>query len=58
MKVSETYRLKALDCEKQSRDAKAYDIKCAWSDIAIEWHALASRAAQDAGRDCNMEKRH
>ena len=45
MKVSERYRLKALDCEKRGRDAKDYDIKCAWADVAIEWHSLSNRVA-------------
>jgi hypothetical protein len=51
MKISEKYRSKALDCEKLGRAAKDYDIKCAWSDIAIEWHCLASRRAQEVGQD-------
>ena len=38
--------MKALACEKLSKAAKDYDIKCAWSDIAIEWHYLASRIIQ------------
>ncbi|HEY3680950.1 MAG TPA: hypothetical protein VGL45_19715 [Bradyrhizobium sp.] len=55
MKISEKYRNKALDCEKQSRDAKDVDIKCAWSEVAIEWHSLASRIAQDVGQDRELE---
>jgi hypothetical protein len=51
MKISEKYRAKALDCEKQARASKNYDIKCAWSDIAIEWHCLANRTAQEANQD-------
>ena len=51
MKISEKYRSKALDCEQQGRDANDYNIKCAWSDIAIEWHSLAGRTAQDVSQD-------
>jgi hypothetical protein len=57
MKISEKYRIKALDCEKQSRDAKDYDIKCAWGDIAIEWHCLAARRAQEVSQDRELEIR-
>jgi len=55
MKISEKYRSKALDCEKQGHEAKNHDIKCAWSDIAIEWHSLASRTAQGASQDRESE---
>jgi len=51
MRISEKYRLKALDCEKLGRAAKAYEFKCEWSDIAIEWHYLANRTAQESGLD-------
>jgi hypothetical protein len=55
IKISEKYRSKALVCEKLGRDAKDYDIRCAWADIAIEWHCLASRTAQDADQDSELE---
>jgi hypothetical protein len=55
MKISEKYRIKALDCEKLGRAAKDYDIKCAWSDIAIEWHCLANRRAQEVGQDRELK---
>jgi hypothetical protein len=48
MNNSERYRLKALVCEKCSQDATDPPIKAAWIEIAIESHALASRAAQDS----------
>jgi hypothetical protein len=51
MKVSEKYRAKALDCEKLGRAAKEYNFKCEWGDIAIEWHYLANRTAQESGLD-------
>jgi hypothetical protein len=45
--LSEKYRLKAVACEKISREATDPKIKLAWAEIAIEWHALAFRIAQD-----------
>jgi hypothetical protein len=55
MKISEKYRAKALDCEQRGRDAADYDIRCAWEDIAIEWHCLSSRAAQGSSLDHELE---
>jgi hypothetical protein len=55
VRISEKYRFKALVSEKLSRDATDFDIKSAWSDIAIEWHALANRTGPDAGRDRLLE---
>jgi hypothetical protein len=55
IKISEKYRSKALVCEKLGRDAKDYDIKCAWADIAIEWHCLASRTELDSSHDRELE---
>ena len=51
MKISEKYRAKALDCEQRVRDAADYDIKCAWGEVAMEWHCLSSRAAQEFSSD-------
>ena len=55
MKISEKYRLKALDCEKLSRAVKDNDIQCAWADIAIEWHCLSNKIAQEAALDLDFE---
>jgi len=55
MKISEKYRAKALACEKLGRDADNCDIKFAWSEIAIEWHCLANRTAQETGLDHEIE---
>jgi hypothetical protein len=55
MKVSEKYRAKALACEKLGRDAKDDVIKCAWAEIAIEWHCLANRTAKEVGQDRELE---
>jgi hypothetical protein len=47
--TTEKYRLKALACEKLARQATDHETRTAWSEIAIEWHALASRAALESG---------
>jgi hypothetical protein len=54
-KLSQKYRLKAIVCEKLSRDATSSELKAGWSEIAIEWHALASRIAQDVSLDHELE---
>jgi hypothetical protein len=51
MKISERYRTKALACEKLGREVPNNDFKLAWQEIAIEWHALAARRAQEVSRD-------
>ena len=51
MKISDKYRAKALDCEKLGSAAKDYDTKREWGDIAIEWHCLAFRTAQESSLD-------
>jgi len=55
MKISEKYRLKALDCETLSRAAKDDDIQCAWTELAIEWHCLSNRIAQDVALDLEFQ---
>jgi hypothetical protein len=50
MKISEKYRLKALACEKLAREVPNCDFKSAWAEIAIEWHALAFRRAQEVSQ--------
>jgi hypothetical protein len=47
---SENYRSKAIVAEKRAREAGNYDFKCSWQEIAIEWHALAHRAAQQSDK--------
>jgi hypothetical protein len=46
-KLSEKYRIKAMLCEKLALAATDSAVKTAWTEIAIEWHALASRVAKD-----------
>ena len=45
--ISERYRAKALASELFSRNASDSTTKHAWAEIAIEWHALANRVAQE-----------
>ena len=52
--ISERYRLKALACEKLGREEQNDDLKSAWAEIAIEWHALASRAAPASNQGRQM----
>lgn len=47
MKASEKYRLKALTCEKLASEATDYETRASWSELAMEWHLLATRIAQD-----------
>jgi hypothetical protein len=44
MTLSQKYRLKALASEEFARDATDDPTRSAWTEIAIEWHALANRA--------------
>jgi hypothetical protein len=46
--ASEKYRLKALACEGLSREATDSVTRDAWIEIAIEWHALSHRIAQES----------
>jgi hypothetical protein len=55
MKISDKYRDKALACEKLAREVQNYDFKCAWTEIAIEWHALAARRAQEVGQNSELQ---
>jgi hypothetical protein len=52
--LSERYRLKAL-CEQLSQDTTDPTIKTAWTEIAIEWHALSNRVAQHHDKDHELE---
>ena len=56
MKISEKYRLRALACEKLGREVPNGDFKSAWEEIAIEWHALAARRAQEVSQDRELGK--
>jgi hypothetical protein len=54
MKISEKYRSEALACEKFGREANDREIQCAWAEIAIEWHCLANRMAQEADQELEL----
>jgi hypothetical protein len=56
MKISEKYRARALACEKLAREVPNSDFKRAWTDIAIEWHALAARRAQEVSQDVELHQ--
>jgi hypothetical protein len=45
--VSERFRFKAQASEVFARNATDSAIREAWTEIAIEWHALANRVAQE-----------
>jgi hypothetical protein len=53
--LSNTYRFRALECEKIGRSVENIDLKRAWADIAIEWHALAAQVTLEASRVEEME---
>jgi len=44
--ISEKYRIKALVCEQNAKEATDPALKQGWAEIAIEWHTLSSRASQ------------
>jgi hypothetical protein len=55
MEISAKYRSKALACEKLAREVPNRDFKHAWEEIAIEWHALAGRRAQEVSQHCEVK---
>jgi hypothetical protein len=55
MRISEKYRQKALACEALGRNVLNKDFKDAWAEIAIEWHALAARRAQEVSQDRELK---
>lgn len=46
-----TYRFRALASEPRARDAVDKEVKGEWTEIAIEWHALAARTILSTGSD-------
>ncbi|MBI5320879.1 MAG: hypothetical protein HZB49_15635 [Bradyrhizobium sp.] len=44
---SELYRLKALEAEQRSREATDSETRKQWSELAIEWHTMASFAGKN-----------
>ena len=49
--LSEKCRRKALESEKAAKAATDYATQLSWTEIAIEWHALAYRNASEASKD-------
>jgi hypothetical protein len=52
--LSQKYRLKALACEKIARGTSIVELRDGWLEVAIEWHALASRVAREFGLDHSL----
>jgi hypothetical protein len=52
--LSEKYRLKALASEEAAKSAPDAATKVAWTEIAIEWHALATKTAVGVTRDLEI----
>ena len=46
--VSEKYRSRAIVSEGYAREATDPAVRDAWAEIAIEWHALANRVAEES----------
>jgi hypothetical protein len=53
-KLSEKYRIKALAAEESAKSAPDPATKVAWTEIAIEWHALATKTAVGVSRDLEI----
>jgi hypothetical protein len=52
--LSEKYRIKALAAEECAKTAPDAATKVAWTEIAIEWHALANKTAVGVTRDLEI----
>jgi hypothetical protein len=52
--LSEQYRAKALVAEEAAKTATDRAIKAAWTEIAIEWHALATKTAVGIEKDMEI----
>ncbi len=52
--LSERYRAKALAAEECAKSAPDPATKTAWTEIAIEWHALATKTAVGAAKDLEI----
>jgi hypothetical protein len=52
--LSEKYRVKALAAEEAAKTAPDQATKIAWTEIAIEWHALAARTAVGFTEDLHI----
>ena len=50
-KLSEKYRIRALAAEECAKTAPDAGTKSDWTEIAIEWHALAANTAIEVEKD-------
>ena len=55
MTISERYRSKAFACEQLANGAPSGALRCAGTEVAIEWHALAYRIAHAVGENSELE---
>jgi hypothetical protein len=52
--LSERYRVKALAAEECAKTSPDRATKFEWTEIAIEWHALAARTAVGVAKDLEV----
>ena len=52
--LSAKYRAKALTAEENAKTAPDEATKIAWTEIAIEWHALAAKTAVGVAKDLEI----
>jgi hypothetical protein len=52
--LSAKYRAKALAVEESAKIAPDQATKIAWTEIAIEWHALATKTAVGFAEDLQV----
>jgi hypothetical protein len=52
--LSARYRAKALAAEESAKTAPDQATKVAWTEIAIEWHALATKTAVGIEKDLEI----
>jgi hypothetical protein len=44
---SEVHRARAVVCERRAREATDGKVKAEWTELAIEWHLMATVNAKD-----------
>jgi hypothetical protein len=52
--LSAKYRAKALAAEQAAKTATDLATKVAWTEIAIEWHALATKTTVGFAEDLHI----
>ena len=48
--LSQKYRLKAIECERQAKRATHQVTEQRWLELAVQWHSMADHAAKMLGR--------